>query len=147
MCTARQTPINCELSVSYFVFRIAEQRLVNCEMADGPRYNLVDPSLEITDPNPNIHQLFVQFNDMFFWGKLATVYVKWSPRMTLCAGLCRYHPRNRECSIHLSQALLGFRPRKDLVETLLVSSNRRYFFKIRYVVTEQLFVAFLPFKF
>ena len=42
----------------------------------------VDPALELLDPNPNIHQLFQLFNAQFFWGKLASVEVKWSPRMT-----------------------------------------------------------------
>lgn len=43
----------------------------------------VDPSLEFTDPTPNINELFLQFNAQFFWGKLAGIEVKWSPRMTL----------------------------------------------------------------
>eukprot|EP00116_Pleurobrachia_bachei_P004725 sb/3464987/ len=43
----------------------------------------VDPSLELSDPNPNIHELFREFDKRFFWGKLAAVEVKWSPRMTL----------------------------------------------------------------
>ena len=42
----------------------------------------VDPKLENLDPNPNIHQLFQIFDKQFFWGKLVTVEVKWSPRMT-----------------------------------------------------------------
>ena len=43
----------------------------------------VDPSLEVTDPNPDIRELFLQFNDQFFWGQLSGIEVKWSPRMTL----------------------------------------------------------------
>ncbi|XP_064604047.1 uncharacterized protein LOC135469349 [Liolophura sinensis] len=81
--------------------------------------SIVDESWELTDPNPDIRALFLQFNDQFFWGKLAGVEVKWSPRMTLCAGLCCYEGRGGLCSIRLSKPLLSLRPRKDLIETLL----------------------------
>ncbi|KAK7479448.1 hypothetical protein BaRGS_00029264 [Batillaria attramentaria] len=81
--------------------------------------SVVDPSWEVTDPNPDVRTLFLQFNDHFFWGKLSGVEVKWSPRMTLCAGVCSYEGRGGLCSIRLSVPLLKLRPRKDLVETLL----------------------------
>ncbi|KAG9474287.1 hypothetical protein GDO78_004540 [Eleutherodactylus coqui] len=87
--------------------------------AQPPLTAVVDPSWELLDPNPNIHELFLQFNEMFFWGKLQGVEVKWSPRMTLCAGVCSYEGRGGLCSIRLSKPLLMLRPRKDLVETLL----------------------------
>ena len=47
--------------------------------------SIVDKKLELTDPNPNIHDLFVQYDAMFFWSKLVScgVAVRWSPRMTL----------------------------------------------------------------
>ncbi|CAL8120149.1 unnamed protein product [Orchesella dallaii] len=92
------------------------------------KYSIVDESWELVDPNPDIFLLFSQFNEEYFWGKLGSVYVKWSPRMTLCAGLCRYHGRNKECSIHLSKPLLSLRPRKDLVETLLHEMIHAYLF-------------------
>ena len=46
---------------------------------------VVDERWELTDPNPNIHQLFVEFDSQFFWGKLVArgVAVAWSSRMTL----------------------------------------------------------------
>ena len=46
---------------------------------------IVDEHWELADPNPNIHQLFVQYDTMFFWGKLTAngVAVDWSNRMTL----------------------------------------------------------------
>ncbi|XP_044152369.1 DNA-dependent metalloprotease SPRTN [Bufo gargarizans] len=87
--------------------------------AQPPLTAVVDPSWELLDPSPNIHELFLQFNEMFFWGKLVGVEVKWSPRMTLCAGVCSYEGRGGLCSIRLSKPLLMLRPRKDLVETLL----------------------------
>ncbi|XP_028653612.2 DNA-dependent metalloprotease SPRTN [Erpetoichthys calabaricus] len=81
--------------------------------------SIVDESWEMLDPNPDIRAMFLQFNDLFFWGKLSSVEVKWSPRMTLCAGVCSYEGRGGLCSIRLSEPLLKLRPRRDLVETLL----------------------------
>nr|XP_055164957.1 DNA-dependent metalloprotease SPRTN isoform X2 [Nyctereutes procyonoides] len=78
--------------------------------------SLVDASWELVDPTPDLQALFVQFNDRFFWGQLEAVEVKWSVRMTLCAGLCSYEGRGGMCSIRLSEPLLKLRPRKDLVE-------------------------------
>nr|XP_004659754.2 DNA-dependent metalloprotease SPRTN isoform X2 [Jaculus jaculus] len=78
--------------------------------------SLVDSSWELVDPTPDLRALFVQFNDRFFWGQLEAVEVKWSARMTLCAGICTYEGRGGMCSIRLSEPLLKLRPRKDLVE-------------------------------
>ncbi|KAH3846280.1 DNA-dependent metalloprotease SPRTN-like [Dreissena polymorpha] len=90
--------------------------------------SLVDPFWEMTDPNPDIRALFLQFNDRFFWGRLSGIEVKWSPRMTLCAGLCCYEGRGGLCSVRLSVPLLKLRPRKDLVETLLHEMIHAYLF-------------------
>lgn len=49
----------------------------------GGMSGIVDESLELSDPTPDIHQLFVKFNAMFFEGELGGCEVKWSPRMTL----------------------------------------------------------------
>ncbi|XP_049913865.1 DNA-dependent metalloprotease SPRTN [Epinephelus moara] len=81
--------------------------------------SIVDESWETLDPNPDVRAMFLEFNDTFFWGKLSGVEVRWSPRMTLCAGVCSYEGRGGLCSIRLSEPLLKLRPRKDLVETLL----------------------------
>ncbi|XP_071508417.1 uncharacterized protein [Diadema antillarum] len=89
---------------------------------------IVDERWELIDPNPDIRALFMQFNDRFFWGRLEGVEVKWSPRMTLCAGLCCYEGYGGLCSIRLSQPLLKLRPRKDLVETLLHEMIHAYLF-------------------
>ncbi|XP_076676921.1 DNA-dependent metalloprotease SPRTN isoform X2 [Andrena cerasifolii] len=80
---------------------------------------LIDQTLELIDPTPNIYTLFVQFNERFFWNTLLPVEVKWSSRMTSCAGTCTFRPGSRQCIITLSAPLLKLRPRKDLVETLL----------------------------
>nr|XP_004659753.2 DNA-dependent metalloprotease SPRTN isoform X1 [Jaculus jaculus] len=90
--------------------------------------SLVDSSWELVDPTPDLRALFVQFNDRFFWGQLEAVEVKWSARMTLCAGICTYEGRGGMCSIRLSEPLLKLRPRKDLVETLLHEMIHAYLF-------------------
>uniref|UniRef100_A0A8C3WVC0 DNA-dependent metalloprotease SPRTN n=1 Tax=Catagonus wagneri TaxID=51154 RepID=A0A8C3WVC0_9CETA len=90
--------------------------------------SLVDASWELVDPTPDLRALFVQFNERFFWGKLEAVEVKWSLRMTLCAGICSYEGNGGMCSIRLSEPLLKLRPRKDLVETLLHEMIHAYLF-------------------
>lgn len=45
-----------------------------------------------TDASPELHSLFLLFNDQYFGGLLGSVEVKWSNRMTLCAGMCYYYP-------------------------------------------------------
>ncbi|TRY62923.1 hypothetical protein TCAL_05138, partial [Tigriopus californicus] len=87
--------------------------------ASSNESSLIAPEWEDVDPTPDLHALFLQYNDRFFDGRLSGCEVKWSPRMTLCAGLCSYQRRARYCSIRLSVPLLKLRPRKDLVETLL----------------------------
>ncbi|KRX89230.1 SprT-like domain-containing protein Spartan, partial [Trichinella pseudospiralis] len=98
-------------------FQTGSDSTVN-EQMDSSK-SIVDSAWETLDPNPDVHELFVQFNDMFFWGTLSACEVRWSSRMTLCAGMCSYEGKYGLCSIHLSEPLLKYRPRKDLVETLL----------------------------
>ncbi|RXG71858.1 SprT-like domain-containing protein Spartan [Armadillidium vulgare] len=68
--------------------------------------SLIDPCWEYLDPNPNIYDLFLTFNHQFFWGRLMGVEVKWSPRMTLCAGVCSYEGRGGLCSHEMIHAYL-----------------------------------------
>jgi len=44
--------------------------------------NLVDSRLELTDPNPDVHELFVFYNDLFFYGVLGACTVEWNNKMT-----------------------------------------------------------------
>lgn len=46
---------------------------------------IVDSNWELTDPNPNVHDLFVKFDVMFFNNILVNrgVAVTWSKKMTL----------------------------------------------------------------
>ncbi|CAK8692502.1 unnamed protein product [Clavelina lepadiformis] len=95
---------------------------------NGKEKGLIDPEWELVDPNPDIHSLFAEFNKKFFWNKLTMVEVRWSPRMTLCAGICCYEGHGGLCSVRLSQPLLKLRPRRDLVETLLHEMIHAYLF-------------------
>lgn len=93
----------------------------DCNLTTDEKWNL-------TNINPNIYQLFNQFNISNFWGKLQGVEVRWSPRMTLCAGLCCYKRCSKYCSIRLSKPLLTLRPYKDLIQTLLHEMIHAYLF-------------------
>ena len=88
--------------------------------------SVVDPEWEVLDPTPNVHELFMQFNGLFFDDKLSRATVSWSPRMTLCAGVCSFD--GQACSIRLSVPLLKLRPRSDLVQTLLHEMIHGYLF-------------------
>ena len=50
---------------------------------DTSTMSLVDPRWELIDPLPDIRALFIEFNDKYFWSKLAGIEIRWSPRMTL----------------------------------------------------------------
>lgn len=66
---------------------------------------------------PNIYDLLQIYDHSFFEERLGSVELKWSKRMTLCAGVCSY--KEGLVSIRLSEPLLKLRPVKDLKETLL----------------------------
>ncbi|KAI7881510.1 SprT-like family-domain-containing protein [Mucor mucedo] len=72
----------------------------------------------LTQENPDLYQLFMYFNKVYFSNMLDSVQVKWSTRMTRCAGTCTYK-KNFECIVALSEPLLKFRTKKDMFETLL----------------------------
>lgn len=91
--------------------------------------NIVDRNLELTDPTPDIQHLFKSLDARCFAGLLSRnrVQLKWSTSMELCcAGRCIYTlphtPDENPVRIELSERLLKFRTRRDLVEILLVNS-------------------------
>ncbi|KAI8824269.1 SprT-like family-domain-containing protein [Fimicolochytrium jonesii] len=86
-----------------------------------------DQSHELTDPNPDLHGLFRAFNVAYFNCRLDAVEVRWSPKMTLCAGMCYFYPGGY-CSVRLSQPLLSLRPRSDFINTLLHEMIHAYLF-------------------
>lgn len=96
-------------------------------------YDIVAENLELLDPNPDIWELFRQFDMQFFEETLTRncVELSWSPQMTRTAGLCSWNPRTTFCSIRLSLPLLQLRSRRDLVETLLHEMIHGFLFVTR----------------
>ncbi|KAK3816360.1 MAG: SprT-like family-domain-containing protein [Benniella sp.] len=87
-----------------------------------------DLGLDIDSPFKDLHSLFLAFNDQYFESKLSACEVRWSPRMTRCAGLCLYQSKAQYCSIRLSEPLLKFRPESDYIDTLLHEMIHAYLF-------------------
>ncbi|KAI9193610.1 SprT-like family-domain-containing protein [Polychytrium aggregatum] len=79
------------------------------------------------DPNPDLHEMFLYFNSACFGNALDAVEVGWSPKMTLCAGMCSYF-RGGYCKIRLSEPLLKFRSKSDRIDTLLHEMIHAYLF-------------------
>ncbi len=76
---------------------------------------------------PDIYELFRYYNALFFQNELEACEVKWSKRMTLCAGTCAL-TGPKYCTITLSEALLQFRTNNDLKQTLLHEMIHAYLF-------------------
>lgn len=89
---------------------------------------LTNPEFDLLDPCPDIRALFIEFDKLYFWNKLGSCLVEWSKRMTICAGI--FYLREGGI-IRLSEPLLKFRPRKDLVETLLHEMIHAYLYLTR----------------
>ena len=87
------------------------------------------------DPFVDIHALFSFYNILYFRSLLLPrVEASWSSRLTLCAGICELvrDPDNEnkytKVRLKLSEPLLKFRPRSDVINTLLHESIHAYFF-------------------
>ncbi|KAF2667516.1 hypothetical protein BT63DRAFT_294081 [Microthyrium microscopicum] len=83
----------------------------------------------------DVHQLFALYNALYFRSLLmARVELTWSPRLTLCAGICELTrdktTRQNRVKLKLSEPLLKYRPRSDLLNTLLHESIHAYFFVV-----------------
>lgn len=77
---------------------------------------VTEAELELLDPHPDIHALFVHYNSLYFGDSLGACSVEWSSgRMTLCGGVCEWRPGGG-CRIKLSEPLLkvfgGLPPRQ-----------------------------------
>ena len=81
--------------------------------------SIINLSPDISSINPDLHNLFLKYNYLYFDNKLSQCEVKWSKRMTLCAGLCCYEGQGGLCSIKLSSSLLKYRSTKEMIETLI----------------------------
>jgi hypothetical protein len=80
------------------------------------------------------HQLFSLYNVLYFNSKLLPhAELSWSPRLTLCAGMCELS-KDKETQkwtrirVKLSEPLLKLRPRSDLLNTLLHECIHAYLF-------------------
>ena len=74
----------------------------------------------------DIYDLFQFYSKRFFLNKLNNCELKWSTRMTLCAGTCKFQGNNS--LITLSEPLLKFRSNNELKETLLHEMIHAYLF-------------------
>ncbi|KAK3715001.1 hypothetical protein LTR37_007491 [Vermiconidia calcicola] len=95
----------------------------------------IDTILCSDDPFIDINELFNLYNILYFRSLLLPrVEVSWSPRLTLCAGICELvrDPNNgnkyTKTRLKLSEPLLKFRPRSDVINTLLHEAIHAYFF-------------------
>ena len=99
--------------------------------------SVVSPDWETLDPTPDIQELFIDFNDRFFNGKLAFCFVTWSSSELPIdeshewAGKCYYDKQFSRAQITLSEPILKRRSRRDLVETLLHEMIHAYLFMTR----------------
>lgn len=78
----------------------------------------------MTDPTPNIQELFKSLDAQYFAGLLSKNHVKVIWSFSLCiadAGMCVTYEEKNLIVIELNERLLKYRTRRDLVETLLVN--------------------------
>lgn len=102
--------------------------LLEVDEAEQQRQQELVAEDELFSEVADIRELFEQFDAMFFARRLGCIEVRWSSRMTLCAGLFRCVPKTGVCSISLSEPLLKFRSREDMVDTLLHEMIHAYLF-------------------
>jgi len=77
---------------------------------------------KVYECNLELGKLFDKHNKEYFQNRIKSVEVKWSNRLTSSAGITTYYGKKEDTVINLSLPLLSLRPKKDLVETLLVSA-------------------------
>ncbi|KAK5136597.1 hypothetical protein LTR08_002611 [Meristemomyces frigidus] len=95
----------------------------------------IDSTLGSDDPYVDIHKLFGLYNVLYFRSLLLPrVEVTWSSRLTLCVGICELvrDPNNgnkyTRVRLKLSEPLLKYRPRSDVINTLLHEAIHSYLF-------------------
>lgn len=89
--------------------------------------NIGHPCWELLQPNPDVHELFSKFNEIFFNGVLESrVNLDWIIDMDgNVAGESYTHEFsdvNHRMKINLNEVLLSTRSRRETIEILLVSS-------------------------
>ena len=98
-----------------------ERKLLACSSSNDPEWDLIDPC-------PDIRALFQEYDKKYFWNRLGSCIVEWSKRMTICAGI--FYLREGGI-IRLSEPLLKYRPRTDLIDTLLHEMIHAYLYLTR----------------
>ncbi|KAF2002944.1 hypothetical protein P154DRAFT_520698 [Amniculicola lignicola CBS 123094] len=94
----------------------------------------INTVLRNDEPFVDIHVLFGHYNVLYFRGLLVPrVEVLWSPRLTLCAGICELSKdlttgKFTRIRLKMSMPLLQYRPRTDTINTLLHEAIHAYFF-------------------
>lgn len=95
----------------------------------------IDGILASDDPFIDIHELFGLYNTLYFRSLLVPkVEVSWSSRLTLSAGICELvrdasnNNKYTRIRLKLSEALLKYRAKSDVVDTLLHEAIHAYFF-------------------
>lgn len=92
--------------------------------------SIIDPQLDVLDPNPDIAKLYADFDERFFDGFMASHPIKlgWANNMTRTAGMFYSNRKRTGPAIRLSACLLKLLPRKEMVETLLHEMIHAYLF-------------------
>ncbi|KAF1915039.1 SprT-like family-domain-containing protein [Ampelomyces quisqualis] len=86
------------------------------------------------EPFVDVHELVAHYNVLYFRALLLPrVEVLWSPRLTLCAGICELSKdpttgKSTRIRLKLSTPLLQYRPRCDTINTLIHEAIHAYFF-------------------
>ncbi|KAF2152278.1 hypothetical protein K461DRAFT_278486 [Myriangium duriaei CBS 260.36] len=111
----------------------AIQEIISPSTIQKQAQNDIQSVLSTDAPFVDIHQLFDLYDRLYFRSLLANrVEVTWSPRLTLCAGICELVKDNngqyKRVRLKLSEPLLKFRPRSDVINTLLHESIHAYLF-------------------
>lgn len=101
--------------------------------------NIVHCDWEWIDPTPDVSAWAKKFNKYFFENILSGVEVYWSKKMTSCAGIT--YKKNDSIVIRLSEPVLKFVSRKDIIESLLVSIESDFNDELRLNVDLQLFLS------
>ena len=97
----------------------------------------IEELISSDDPFIDIDTLFGYYNVLYFRSLLVPrIEVSWSPYLKLCAGICELvrDPNNgnkfTRIRLKLSEPLLKYRPRSDVINTLLHESIHAYFFVV-----------------
>ncbi|KAF2691290.1 hypothetical protein K458DRAFT_327568 [Lentithecium fluviatile CBS 122367] len=111
---------------------IATLEYLSTEQAEA--LDAINKTLSNDEPSVDIHELFGHYNVLYFRHLLVPrVEVIWSPRLTLCAGICELSKdpttgKFTRIRLKMSTPLLQYREKSDTINTLLHEAIHAYFF-------------------